>query len=104
MSTSKEVTLTLKEAAEIFPTINFKPNDKDITTIVKTLAPILMEIEYDPVENIHNLWGVIAANGAYTFDYGVSFAIPPNLALTNKTIATDATEATIQDAVEEHTA
>ena len=60
--TSKVVTLSLKEAAEIFATIILNPNDNDITAIVKTLAPILMEIEYDPVENTQNLWGVIASD------------------------------------------
>ena len=63
-----------------------------------------MEIKYYLVENTHNLWGVISANGAYTYEYGVSFTIPPKMAPTNKTIATDATKANIQDAVAEHAA
>ena len=55
MLTSKGVTLTLKWAAEIFPTIDCKPTDNNITTIVKTLAPILMDIEYNPVKSTHKL-------------------------------------------------
>ena len=55
MSTSKEVTLALKEAAEIFYTIKKKPTDNNITTIVENLTPILMDIEYDPVKKKHNL-------------------------------------------------
>ena len=102
MSTSEEVTFEIKEATEIFSTIDRKLTNNDITTIVENLAPILMEIKYDPVENTHNLWGVIADNNAYTSEYRVYFDIPPNLALTKKTIAIDTTEATIQDAVAEH--
>ena len=54
--------------------------------------------------NNHNLWGVIAANNAYNSKYGISFTIPPKLALTEKNITTDATRGTIQDAVAEHAA
>ena len=105
MSTSEVATLALKEAAEIFATIDCKATDNNITTTVKTLAPILMDIECNPVENTHNLWGIIAANEAYTSEYDVSFATPPpKLALTDKAIATDATKATIQDTVAEHAA
>ena len=104
MLTSEEVPLALKESVEILPTINRKPTDNDITPIVETLAPILMEIKYDLVENTYNLWGVITADGTYTSEYRVSFDIPPKLAITNKTIAIDATEATIQGVVVEHAA
>ena len=102
MLTSEEVTLSLKDAAKIFPTINRKTTGNDITTTIETLTHILMGIEYDPVKNTHNLWGFIAAKGAYTSKYGVSFAIPPNLALTDKTIVVDATKETIEDTVKEH--
>ena len=104
MLTSEEATISLKEAAKIFPTIDCKPTDNDITAIIETLTPILKDIKYNPVENTHNLWGVIAANGTYTSKYGVYFAIPPKLSLTDKTIASDTTEATIQDNVAEHAA
>ena len=104
MLTSKDVTLFLKEAAEIFPTINRKPTNNNITTIIKTLAPIIIVIKYDPTENTHKLWGVITADRAYNSEYGVSLATPYKLALTEKTIATDANEATIQDVVAEHAA
>ena len=53
---------------------------------------------------LKNLWGVIAADGAYTSKCSFSFAIPPNMALTKKTIVTDATETTIQDTVAEQAA
>ena len=62
--TSKEVTLSLREAAELFATIKRKPTNNNITTIVETLVPIPMETKYDPVGNNHNLWGVIAADRA----------------------------------------
>ena len=55
------------------------------------------------MKSTHKLWGVIATDGAYTSEFGVSLFIPPKLSLTDKTIATDAIEATIQDALAEYT-
>ena len=72
-----------------------------MTTIIETLAPILMEIKYDPVENTYNLWGVIVVDNNYTSKYRVSFAIPPNLALA-WTIARDDTKENIQYTVSEN--
>ena len=40
--------------------------DADITAMVETLTPILMETEYDPVDGAHNLWGVITSEPHYT--------------------------------------
>ena len=77
MRTPKEVTLALKEACKKI--VSFEQNlmDANIISMAETLTPILMEIEYNPVDGMHNLWGVIASENHYTKQYGSKFVVVP---------------------------
>ena len=75
MSNPKEVTLKLKEATEKFTVVDRKTTDSNLPAINKALEPILMKVNYDAVESIHNLWGVIARDSDYTNQYIISFVV-----------------------------
>ena len=76
----------------------------NITAMEETITPILMEIEYDPMDGADNLWGVIDLEHHYIKQYGANFIFPPKKKLYNNVIARDTTTYESRNAEAEHTA
>ena len=53
--------LALKEACKKFVSFEHNPMEANINAMAETLNPILMEIEYDYVDGVHNIWGDITS-------------------------------------------
>ena len=49
--------------------------DANITAMAEIFAPILTEIEYNPVDGTYNLWGVIASEPYYTKQFVPKFVV-----------------------------
>ena len=101
--TPEEVTLALKEATDAFPPLGARrPTDDDLVSIRESLSPILMTIPYDAIDNLHNLWGVIAPTAAYTTLYATAFPIPRKLPFYDDAIASSANVADIRKQESKH--
>ena len=57
--TPDAITLLFKEARDLFPPFQGKPNDNNLLLIWETLLPILMEIPYNQLVGVHYLMTVI---------------------------------------------
>ena len=77
LRTLEEVTLALKEACKKLVSFKHKTMDANISATAETLTPILAEIEYHPMDESHNLSGVIASEPHHTKKYGTKFVLPP---------------------------
>ena len=78
--------------------------DAHITAMAKTLTPILMETEYNPMDGAHNIWGVIDLEPQYTKHYSSKFVLPPKEKLYDVGIARDATTSKVPKSEYKHTA
>ena len=89
--TPKSITLLFREAREVFPPLEGKPSDDNLTTIRETLLPISMEIVYDQIGGVHSLTEILTEPGRYTVNHGGSTFIQlTRLPLYDKIIAHDA--------------
>jgi len=70
------VTAALTAAQESFLQINGQPTDDDIVCLLNAIAPILLDITYDRVHGLHNLWGLVADSDRYLHHYGLPFDRP----------------------------
>ena len=104
MRTTKEITLTFKETCKKIVSFERKPMDADITAMAEKITPILMEIEYDPMDGTHNIWKVIASETHYTKQYGAKFFVTLNKKLYDDCIARYSTTSEVRKAEAKHTA
>ena len=89
-------------ALETFSVINHKSTNNNITNICKIISLILLETTYNPMNNKHNILGVIASGAVYTNLYTDMFSIPAVIGLYNKTIPKDTTKSKIRIKEVEH--
>ena len=76
--TPKAITLLFREAREAFPPLEGKPSDNSLTTIKETLLPILMEIPYDQLGEVHSLTAILSDHVRYAIDHGNSTFVRPS--------------------------
>jgi hypothetical protein len=90
--TPNAITLLFKEARDSFPPIKGKPTDDDLLSIRETLLPILMEIHYDQLGEIHSLMAILTDTVTYAANHGGNaFKRPVRLPLYDGSITDNAT-------------
>jgi hypothetical protein len=72
----KAITSALTAAQVLFLPINGQPSNDDLVHLSNAILPILLKATYDHVNNIHNLWGLIASADCYLHHYGPPFVRP----------------------------
>jgi hypothetical protein len=72
----KAITSALAAAQSLFLPIDGQPSNKDLVHLSDAILPILLKATYNRVNNVHNLWGLIASTDCYLHHYSTPF-IPP---------------------------
>jgi hypothetical protein len=85
------ITLLFKEDHDAFPPFKGKPTDDDLLSIREMLLPILMEIPYNQLGEVHSLMGLLTDPVRYAADHGATFVHPICLPLYDDSIANNAT-------------
>ena len=97
MRTPKEVTLALKQASNLFTTVDGKPDENNLSAIAESLISISVQVvKSDGTFNTHKLFGVFATDEDYLATTGKAetFAVPTILSVYEETIPYDATTST----------
>jgi hypothetical protein len=90
--TPKAITSALRAAQVLFLPINGQPSDDNLVRLSDAILPILLKATYDHINNIHNLWGLIASADCYLHHYDTPFVRPATrLACYNPAINAEAT-------------
>jgi hypothetical protein len=63
--TPKAITSALTAAQALFLPINEQPANDNPVCLSNTILPILLKATYDRVNDVHNLWGLVASGGRY---------------------------------------
>ncbi len=85
------ITLLFKEAHDAFFPFKGKPTDNNLLLIREKLLPILMEIPYDQLGEVHSLMALLMDPAKYAADHGATFIHPIRLPLYDGSIANNAT-------------
>ncbi len=89
--THKAITSTLAAAQVLFLPINGQPSENNLVHLSDAILPILLKATYDPINGVHNLWGLVAGAECYLHPYGALFVHPAtHLACYDPTITTEA--------------
>jgi hypothetical protein len=74
--TPKAITSALAAAQALFLPIYGQPSDDDLVRRSNTISPILLKANYDRINGIHNLWGLVASVDRYLHHDGSPFVRP----------------------------
>jgi hypothetical protein len=76
MTSHADVVTAFAVALADFPVDHDRPDDAYVQKAFDTIATILYSLEYDTVNGVHNLMGIIEDAPAYSQKYGAAFPIP----------------------------
>ena len=76
MTSHADVVTAFAVALADFPVDHDRPDDAYVQKAFDAIATILYSLEYDTVNGVHNLMGIIKDVTAYTTYYGEAFPIP----------------------------
>ena len=88
MTSHADVVTAFAVALADFPVDHDRPGDAYVQKAFDAIATILYSLEYDTVNEVHNLMGIIEDAPAYTKKYGKAFPIPKNPKASNDSIDT----------------
>jgi hypothetical protein len=74
--TPKAITSALTAAQALFLPINGQPSKDDLIRLSDAILPILLQVTYNRVNGIHNLWSLVASADCYLHHYGAPFVRP----------------------------
>ncbi len=74
--TPEAITSALAAAQVLFLPIDGQPSNDDLVHLSDAISPILLKATYNHVNNIHNLWGLVASADCYLHHYGAPFVRP----------------------------
>ncbi len=74
--TPKAITSALAAAQVLFLPIDGQPFDKNLVPLSIAISPILLKSTYDHINDVHNLWGLVANKDRYLHHYGAPFVRP----------------------------
>ena len=76
MTSHTDVVTAFTAALADFPVGRNRPDDAYVQKTFDTIVTILYSLEYDTVNGVHNLMGIIEDTLAYSNKYGEAFPVP----------------------------
>jgi hypothetical protein len=71
--TPKAITSAHTAAQALFLPIDGHPSNNDLVRISDAISPILLKATYNHINDIHNLWGLVASVYRYVHHYSAPF-------------------------------